>query len=194
VLNVPGPGRGDNIDVDSVDLTAFTGALFARSLVLVPDDAGVAAIVALRGPDALARFVFDDATGAFALTHLSESCLEPTNLAFVSRDVGGDTGGGGEGEVDVDVTRLDRVLVTCQSGEVVQALDALTLDVEDSLRFLGRNPYGLAVDPVHAEAFVSFFLDDSVGVVGLVDDDGAPRLTSRGRLGKALPPPEDGRE
>ncbi len=179
VFSVPGAGRGDTVEVESINLTAQTGSLFARAIVVVDDGSdGVAVIVALRGPDALARYAYDDRTGTFSLTHLSESCLEPTELAVVDAGAGGFT----------------RVLVTCQRGEVVQGLDALTLDVQDSVRFFGANPYGLAVDPVHNEAFVTFFLDDSVGVLGLVDDDGNPALLPRGHLGNPLPPREDGRE
>lgn len=179
VFTVPGVGRGDTVEVETINLTGQTGALFARSLVVVDESAdGVAVIVALRGPDAIARFHYDDRTGEFSLTHLSESCVEPTELAVV-----GDAAAG-----------FGRVLVTCQKGEVLQALDALTLDVQDSLRFYGLNPYGLAVDAVHDEAFVTFFLDDSVGVVGLKDADGNPALLPRGHLGKPLPPREDGRE
>lgn len=173
VFAVPAPGRADDVEVTTIDMTAATGSLFARSFALVGAENGVAVVVALRGPDAVARFFFDDRTGAFSLTNVSESCLEPT---------------------EVVPAPSGRVLVTCQGGEVVQALDAVTLDVQDSVRFYGKNPFGLAVDAAHNEAYVSFFLDDSVGVLGLLGADGSPKLVPHGHLGTPLPPPEDGRE
>lgn len=180
---VPGVDRGDDITVDgldSVDVTAETGALFARSLVVVDVDGGAAVIVALRAPDAIARFFYSDRTGTFSLTHVSETCGEPTNLAVV--DATAATG------------NVARVLVTCQGGEVVQALDPNTLLVSDSARFYGRNPHSVAVDADNGFAYVSYFLDDSVGVFRLADDDGLPRLSPVGRLGTPLPLREDGRE
>ncbi len=194
VFSVPAPRRGDDVEVAAIDLTAETGCLNARGIAVVPDraagrpDGAVAVIVALRSPDALARFAWDDDTGAFALTDLRETCEGPMNLAVLA--------GVDEAVIDgaVGVGGVDRVLLTCANGEVVQALDPLTLQVQDSLRFFGRSPYAIAVDPVHGEAFVSFFLDDSIGVLDLVDDDGAPQLAAIGRIGTQLPPPQDGRE
>ncbi len=181
VFDVPAVNRGDDVEVFSVDVTATTGSLSARSLALVPDaDGGVAVVIALRAPDALARFAYDDADRTFTLTALHETCKEPTNFAFVDAVVD---------EVGA-VTGPARLLLTCQGGEVVQALDPLTLDVRDSVRFFGRSPYDVVVDPVQQQAFVSFFLDNSIGVLSLSNG----RLTPQGRIGEALPPAQDGRE
>jgi hypothetical protein len=181
VFDVPGVNRGDDVVVNVIDVTASTSSVSARSIALVPDPAGgVAVVVALRGPDSLARFGFDDATRSFSLTALSETCKEPTNFAFVPENV----------DDDGAVTSVARLLLTCQAGQVVQALDPTTLQVRDSVRFFGRGPYDVVVDAAHQEAFVSFFLDNSIGVLSL----GGGRLTPRGRIGAAQAPPDDGRE
>lgn len=182
VFDVPDVERGDNVTVTGIDVTAETGAIFARGMAVVTDaDGSVSVVVALRGPDALARFAYNDRTGAFTLTHLTESCVEPTTLVYVDG-------------ASVGTAGVDRLLLTCQGGEVVQALDPHTLEVEDAVRFFGRDPYALAVDVAHAQAFVSFFLDGSIGVFDLKDADGNAKLIARGRIGTALPAPEDGRE
>ncbi|MDP2340698.1 MAG: hypothetical protein Q8O67_07060 [Deltaproteobacteria bacterium] len=175
VFDVPGVNRGSDAVVNSVDVTGNTGSLSARAIAVVPDPGGgVAVVVALRAPDALARFRFNDADRTFSLTVLSETCKEPTNFAF-------DDGG---------VDGVPRLFLTCQAGEVVQAIDPVTLDVRDSVRFFGRGPYDIVVDSVNQEAFVSFFLDNSIGVLSLADG----KLAAKGRIGEPLPPPDDGRE
>lgn len=179
VFAVPAVNRGSDVEVNAIDITAAMGSFSARSIALVPDILGpvgaVAVVVALRTPDALARFAYDDADGTFRLTAVSETCKEPTNFAFVADGIGGVPA---------------RLLLTCQGSEVVQALDPLTLDVRDSVRFFGRSPYDIVIDEEHAEAFVSFFLDNSIGVLSLLDG----HVTPKGRIGSALPPPQDGRE
>lgn len=163
------------------DVTTAMGAAALRDLLVVPG-AGAepdAVIVATRAPDAVARFEIDDLPGgpALRLAGVAESCAMPTGLAL-------STHGG-----------VARVLLTCQLGGTIEALDPRTLAVTDVVRFAGRNPYDVAVNPVQPEAFVSFFLDDTIGVLSLVDSDGAtPRMTLQGRIGTPTPKPEDGRE
>jgi hypothetical protein len=186
VFDVPGPGRGADALVLRTDVTALTGALTGGDIVVVDDPArgvGAKAVIAvLRTPDAVARFALDDRSGIATLTHLDETCRRPTALAPVDDDG------------DPVTTDAQRVLVTCQDSEAIVALDPVDLSVTDAVRFFGRGPYDVVVDRAHQQAFVSFFRDDSVGVIGLVDDDGAARLTPLGRIGAARPPPEDGRE
>jgi hypothetical protein len=172
------------------DVTGATGSTSMRDLVLVPGESGEAgALVAiLRGPDAVARFDIDDDGGlpSLRLTALAPTCASPVKLAYARIPLGDEASGDG----------VDRVLITCQGGDVIEAIDPLSLRATDAVRFLGRSPYDVVVHTAVSppEAYVSFFLDNSVGVLHLVDDDGAPRLVVRGRIGEAAPRPEDGRE
>lgn len=190
ILAVLQPRTGS--PVERFDVTDATGALSLREVVLVPGDDGDndALIVALRGistsgPEALARFEIDDDGGlpSLRLSTLASSCVQPTSLAYARIP----TAGGEE---------VDRVLVTCQTSEAVEAVDPVTLQPTDAVRFAGRGPYDVvvstAVDP--PEAYVSFFLDNSIGILHLVDDEGEPRLVFRGRIGEQAPQPETGRE
>jgi hypothetical protein len=187
IVDVPGVDRGLDATIARTDITGLTGALSGGDVVVVDDPArgaGQKAVIALlRTPDAVARFAVDDRSGTVTLTHLDESCRRPTGLATVDVDVDGDPVTPG----------VPRVLLTCQDSEAVEALDPVDLSVTDAVRFFGRGPYDVVVDAAHQQAFVSFFLDDSIGVIGLVDD-GAARLIARGRIGAARPAPEDGRE
>jgi hypothetical protein len=166
--------------IASVDVTAVTGALGIRDVVLVEGDDGAvggAVLVALRTPDAIGRFELDDDDGGsarFRLTGLSSTCRAPTSLATTTTAAG------------------PRVLVTCQDDDAVLALEPRTLAVTDAVRFYGRSPYDVVA--AGDEVFVSFFLDNSVGALAFVDDGSGPRLTARGHVGAPLPRPEDGRE
>lgn len=187
VLDVPGVDSGLDAAIVRTDVTALTGALSGGDVVVVNDSArgggAVAVIAVLRTPDAVARFAVDDRSGIATLTHLHETCRRPTGLAAVDVDA----------DDDASTPGTPRVLLTCQDGQTIEALDPVDLSVTDAVRFYGRGPYDVVVDHVHQQAFVSFFKDDSIGVLGLVDD-GAVRLTRLGRIGVARPPPEDGRE
>ncbi len=169
-------------DVRVFDVTGETGAQAVRDMVLVPGGPGEndALIVALRVPDALARFELDDSDGTPVphLAGLAPTCRTPTSLAVVE-PVPGQT----------------RVLVTCQDSDAVEMVDPLTLVATDAVRFAGRGPYDVVVNAAVTppEAYVSFFLDNSIGVLS-VERDGAPHLTLRGRIGAATTRPEDGRE
>ncbi len=163
------------------DVTAAMGAASLRDVVVVPGSGAEpdAVLVATRAPDAVARFEVDDLPDgpALRLSGVAESCAQPTGLALSAH--------GG----------VRRVLLTCQLGGAIEVMDPRTLAVTDVVRFAGRNPYDVAVNPVQPEAFVSFFLDDSIGVLSLVDADGVtPRVTLRGRIGTPTAKPEDGRE
>ncbi|MBM4281038.1 MAG: hypothetical protein FJ137_09850 [Deltaproteobacteria bacterium] len=186
VVDVPAVDRGDDAASVRTDVTALTGALTGRDVVITADAArgpgALAVIVALRSPDAVARFALDD-DGTLSLTHVDGSCRKPTGMATADVD----------GDGDPATPGTPRLLVTCQDGQAVESLDPLDLSVTDAVRFFGRAPYDVVVDAVHQQAFVSFFLDGSVGVLSLVDD-GVARLTPLGRIGAALPRPEDGRE
>jgi hypothetical protein len=166
------------------DVTSETGAIALRDMVLVPGDDGAndALVLIGRAPDSLMRYELDDDGGSPRprLAGAEAACRQPTSLALAT--------------LGTDEAPLYRVLLTCQEGDVVQMIDPLTLAVTGALRFDGRSPYDVVVSPNQPEAFVSFFLDNSVGVLGLENDDGAPSLSFRGRIGKALPKPEDGRQ
>jgi hypothetical protein len=176
-----------NSSILRFDVSAETGALGMRDIVLVPgeDGAADALIAVLRFPDALARFEIDDdgTIPSLRLSGLASTCKAPTNLAYAPLV--------GAGGLDAD-----RVLLTCQDENVIQAIDPWTLLPTDALRFDGRAPYdvvvNLAADPV--EAYVSFFLDDSVGVLRFDDVGGARKLVFAGRIGRQTEEPEDGRE
>jgi len=171
-FEVPAPGRAADVTFVSQDLEVLVGTRTARDLVVVDD----AVIVALQFPDALARFAIDPDTGVPTLTALKDTCARPIGLAVTGADQG------------------SLVLVTCQDGDAVELIDPVTLESRDALRFYGRGPYDVVVDPALQRAYVSFFLDNSIGAISLVDDDGLPALRAIGRFGQPLPPPEDGRE
>jgi hypothetical protein len=164
------------------DVTALTGSLALRDMLLVPGDDGPddALVVALRAPDALARFEIDDDAGfpRLRLSALSPTCRTPLALALAT--VGTPAGG------------ASRVLVTCPAGNTVVSVDPVSLQTKDAVRFFGRTPYDVVVNG--EEAFVTFFDDNSVGVFSLVDAEGFPALEVRGRIGTPAPRPEDGRE
>lgn len=164
----------------TVDVTEAMGAQSLKDVLVVP---GVGAepdavIVATRMPDAVARFQIDDLPSgpSLQLTAVAETCAMPTGLALDQMD------------------NVTRVLLTCQVGGAILALDPWTLAVTDAVRFAGRNPYDVVVNPVLPEAYVSFFLDDTIGVLSLVDATGVPRMSLRGRIGTPTAKPEDGRE
>jgi hypothetical protein len=171
-FEVPAAGRAADVTFVRQDLESLLGTRTTRDIAVVDD----AIVVALRFPDALARFVVDPATGDMTLTALKDTCLEPTSLALTGAAAG------------------NLVLVTCQDNHSVELIDPITLESRDALRFYGREPYDIVVDAARQQAFVSFFLDNSIGAISLVDDDGLPGLHAIGRLGQPLPPPEDGRE
>lgn len=184
---VPSAGNGGNVAVVRHDITAQIGPRSVRDMLIVDDaldgDDGVdgddTLVVLLQNPDGIARFDVDDGDNHLTLTALMSSCLQPLGLALAAGDGG---------------ARVTRLLVTCHAGNEVVALDPVDLRVTDASRFYGRGPYDVVVDAVNQVAYVGFFLDDSVGVYRLVDDTGAFRLSPIGRLGAALPRPEDGRE
>ncbi len=162
------------------DVTSAMGALSLRDVLVVPGAAGApdTIIAVTRAPDAIVRLEVDDLPSgpALRLAGVAESCATPTSLALAN------------------LGSVTRVLVTCQASGTIEALDPATLDVTDAVRFVGRAPYDVAVNPTLPEAYVSFFLDDSIGVLSLVDATGAPRFTFLGRIGTPTPKPEDGRE
>lgn len=177
-------------EIRSFDVTLATGSLSMRDVLLVPGEDGDddALLAVLHDPDALARFEIDDAGAVpnLRLSALSSTCRAPQSLARAIIPSAAGT--------------IDRVLLTCRDGNVVEAIDPLTLRTTDAVRFLGRGPYDVVVnDAVDAvEVYVSFFLDGSIGVLRFLEGDaagdGAPHLVADGRIGEALPRPEDGRE
>ena len=183
-FGVPAGGRGGDVSFVRQDLTELIGPRSVRDMAIVSDDVGGdALVVLLQNPDAIVRFSIDDADDHLTLTAVESTCLQPLGLAVAPIDADGDA-------ATAPITRL---LVTCHGADEVIALDPRTLQITDASRFFGRGPYDVVVDTARNVAFVSFFLDDSIGVFSLVDD-GEVRLTPVGRLGAALPPAEDGRE
>ncbi len=166
------------------DITTLLGPRSVRDMAIVADDVsgGDALVVLLQNPDGVARFAIDNVDDHLTLTALENTCIQPLSLAVAPLDL--------DGDAVVDVTRL---IVACHGSNEVVALDPLTLRTTAVSRFFGRGPYDVVVDAAHQVAWVSFFLDNSVGAFSLVKD-GVPRLAPIGRLGAALPRPEDGRE
>lgn len=182
-FEVPAVGRAADVVPVGVDLELAVGSRSARDVVVVRDPSGRdALIVALRFPDALARFVVDDDTGLPTLTAVTDTCLVPVSLAVATIPASEAPGGS-----------VERVLVTCQESQAVEILDPTTLSPTDAVRFYGRSPYDVVATPDGTRAFVSFFLDNSIGVFSLTDGTAAGLLPI-GRLGTPLPRPDDGRE
>jgi DNA-binding beta-propeller fold protein YncE len=182
-FEVPAVGRAADVVPVGVDLELAVGSRSARDVVVVRDPTGKdALVVALRFPDAIARFVVDDDSGLPTLTAVTDTCNVPVSLA-VARIPASEAPGGS----------VERVLVTCQESQAIELLDPTTLTPTDAVRFYGRSPYDVAVTPDGSRAFVSFFLDNSIGVFALTDGTAAG-LSPIGRLGTPLPRPDDGRE
>lgn len=177
---------GDETSVEDFDVTAATGSLALRDILLVPGDDGEddALIAVLRAPDALARFEIDDVGGVpeLRLVGVEPTCFGPPGLA--------------RARVPIDGETVDRVLVTCHDGDTIEAVDPLTLLSTDAVRFFGRGPYDVVVDESRVadggdvDVYVSFHLDGSIGALRFVNG----RLEPTGRIGAADPRPEDGRE
>jgi hypothetical protein len=170
-----------NVSITKFDLSGTTGALATRDLVLVPGGAGLDddVVVQLRSPEALARVTLghsDDGLVTPRLSGLAASCKQPTSLLRVPAAILGH----------------ERLLQTCQLSEAIELVDPLTLAPLDAVRFFGRSPYAVTVKGT--TAFVSFFLDNSIGVLSMQDDDGTEHLRARGRVGAQAAPPEDGRQ
>ncbi|HEY4223757.1 MAG TPA: hypothetical protein VGO62_20510 [Myxococcota bacterium] len=176
------------------DVTGTTGALSMRDMVLVPGSDGLEedAMITILQPvastlsgaccDAIARFEIRDSSSLpeLHLSGLQSTCKSPEQLSYMKQ--------------------IDRVLLTCRDDDTIEALDPRTLIPTDVLRFAGRGPYGLATfeGPAAAaggapveEAYVSFFEDNSVGLLSF---DANQKLTMKARIGAQSEKPEDGRE
>ncbi len=176
------PAAGDDTVIRRFDLYAETGAESARALAASPD--GDALFVLTRAPDAVVRLdlVRDGNDLDISLGGVGPSCREPIAARTIRQT-------NARGEV------VDRLLVTCFSSDTVMALDPYTLSVTDQVADFGRGPYDIVVDDAGPTpvVYVSNFLDNSVSVLDLVDDEGEVRLAPKGRIGLPAPPPEDGR-
>lgn len=173
---------GPAATVSRLSLTAASGGLETRAAAVSPT--GDAVFVLMRDPDALVRIDLFSAGGGFSPRPggVTSTCFAPTQLAVAAiPTAGGET--------------RERVLVTCYDNETVLAYDSLTLSETDAVRFFGRGPYDVLVDTAAEtpRAYVSFFQDDSIGILDLVDDAGDARLVPRGRIGEQRDPPEDNR-
>lgn len=163
-------GRGAPLGV--LRLTDEVGSLEARDVAVAPD--GSAVFVILRDPDAIARVDVTPTGGALdvRLGGIATSCYDPIELEVVAIP----TPAGGE---------VTRVLATCFDNDTIVAYDPFTLVETEVVRRLADGPYGLAVDVEHdpPRAYVSFFNDDRVAVIDLVDDDGNVALVPRALIG-----------
>jgi hypothetical protein len=174
------PARRGDAPLGVIHLTEETGAVSARDVALSP--AKDAVFVLLREPDGIARI---DLFASNFFPHVGgvvTTCEAPTSMATARL-----TTASGE--------TVDRLLVTCFDNESVIAYDPLTLSETGAARYFGRGPFDIVVDEVSdpPRAYVSFFSDDTIGVLDLLDDEGAPRLVPRGRIGEQRAAPEDGR-
>lgn len=152
-------------------LSDVSGASDARQLAL--DPAGNALLVVLRDPDGIGRISLPDETRGedFQLAALSPACDQPFAIATTTVPL-------------AKGARADRALVTCYGDDTLLALETTTLAVTDAQRFFGAGPYDIALDSTHVppRAYVSYFLDDSVGVFDLAEND-VPGLYARARIG-----------
>lgn len=170
--------RGRRAEINVLPLTEVAGAFEARSLALTPDQDAL--LVVLRQPDGLARVDLEVEGGllAPALSQVVSTCEAPVTVEI------------GRVPVADDVAR-DRAYVTCFEDDAVLGYNPLTLDLVDASRFFGRGPYDVALDLEREtpRAYVSYFLDDSVGVFDLVEE-GVVGLFPRGRIGTPQPKPQ----
>jgi hypothetical protein len=182
ILAEPAIGSAADAVVTRVQLGAQTGALSMRDMVVVPGRNGreEAIVALLRRPDGLVRLPLGgDGQPARlpVLSDVAEVCRTPTGMVLAQPN-----------------DNRAFLIVTCVSGTIA-VVDADTLQTVDVIQFWGRQPYAAAVRPRaaddEADVYVSFFLDDSVGVMRLLGDG---RLIRRGRIGTPTPRPEDGRE
>ena len=177
------PTRGPSGVVRAFSLSDFTGSSSARALSLTHDE--TALVLALREPDALLRIHIEDTGGTVKLVpgYMVPTCRNPTSIApFQLTDVSSSDAS-------------DFILVACYSDDSLMLYDAQSLTQLGAVRHFGRGPFDIAINHHVSppEAYVSYFLDNSVGVFSLQDSSGAPALKPKGRLGQASPKPEDGR-
>ncbi len=170
---------GRDATVRTQDLTTDVGPLSVRSMTLTPNQDAL--LILMRNPPAIARY---DITGSGSGTRVRlagsvGTCDDPIRITVSEFEDG----------AGVPMTRA---FLTCFGDDSVVAYDPVTLTELDSLRFFGFGPYDVVT---HGQrAYVSYFLDDTIGVVDLVDDDGRAKLTPRGRIGTPKPTTEDGRQ
>lgn len=169
---------GRDATVRTEALSDEVGPLSVRAITLTP--AQDALLVIMRNPPALARYAITGTGAGTRLNHAGSvgTCDDPIRVHVATFD-------DGEG------VSHTRAFLTCFGDDSVVAYDPVTLAELDSLRFFGRGPYDIVTH--EQRAFVSYFLDDTIGVVDLVDADGRPKMVGRGRIGIPKPPPEDGR-
>lgn len=168
------------LDTQTTDLTGATGSISSRDLVLAEN--GTTLLVLLRDPDALARFTLEevvDGNNTAIIARLSGivgTCLDPSGLSLIR------AGG------------VERAVISCFGDDTISAFDTTTLTETDTVRFFGNAPVDIEVfsEDGGDRVYVSFFLDDTIGVLRFAGDED-PQLTPLGRIGVALPAPEDGR-
>jgi hypothetical protein len=160
----------------SLDLTALTGSIEVRDVAISPG--GDAVFVLLRNPDALVRVELENDEGGVSarLGGITSTCFQPVDLATARLSPAG-------------ADAFERVYVGCFDNDTVLAYETRTLFETETLRNMGRGPYSLSVDPGHEppRLYVSFFLDDTVGVVDLTDAAGLPAMLPRAVLGTIRP-------
>ena len=165
-------GDGASATVRTADLTEDIGSLSTRAIALTPSQDAL--LVLMRNPPAIARY---DITGQGAgtrmrLTAVAGTCDDPIRIIATTFE-------------DGDGVVHERALLTCFSDDSLVSYDPVTLAELDSLLFFGRGPYDVVTQG--SRAYVSYFLDDSVGVIDMVDDEGRLQLTARGRIGTPRP-------
>lgn len=162
---VPEPRRFDFLNLESETLAAS-----ARAVAPTPSGDVLAL---LRSPDALARVEVRPSGSRLnaELTATVSTCRDPTSLTVA--------------RIPTPAGDVDRAFVTCFENDAVLVYDPETLSETDAIRFFGVGPYDVVVDTAHdpPRAYVSYFLDDTIGVFDLVDDDGAARVVPRARIG-----------
>jgi DNA-binding beta-propeller fold protein YncE len=162
-------------------LTEDLGARSVREVTLTAD--GKNALVILRVPDGIARYAIDEDVDGRIRLQLAASvgaCRSPTAIRTFT--------------LDTPSGPLERAALTCFDDDTLLLVDPLTLATTDASRFFGRGPSDVVVDVVRNRLYVSYFLDDTIGVFSLVDDDGNARLQALGRIGEPRAKPEDGRQ
>jgi hypothetical protein len=166
---VPEPRRFEFLNLETLTL-----ANSARAVAPTPSGD---LLVLLRGPDALARVELTPNGNRLsaAVTGSVSTCAEPTSLTVTRVPT-----------ADGDV---ERAFVTCFENNAVLVYDPVTLSETDAIRFFGQGPYDVTVDLEHdpPRAYVSHFLDDTIGVFDLTDADGAARVVPRARIGTPRP-------
>jgi YVTN family beta-propeller protein len=117
-------------------------------------DGGKRMLVANRRPPTLQIYDSEDDAAGF-----------PKNTAVAVYDICRETSGLAVGNVGDPEGEL--ALVSCFGDGTVYVIDATGRRATDAIVTVGRGPFDVVISPVHKKAYVTNFLEDTVGVIDL---------------------------